>query len=246
MPKPGLPLFLPPNRRIPAFILIVFLWTAAAHARTPNLSKYPLRVHVLAAGEAQREDRMSPAGSVACDAIDDMISSSSDNSDGTISGIGISGIFGDPCSFNTGPLAGRLLYVQSEESYWGEGRGDLVSPPGGTLGISFQYKDCVRVRVQPGFHSLPARWKKPGQMLEVLIPSDGIPVAGRPLPPVKCSFTVTQHDFVYLLIPPGRLIQVSQEVYWAKPALRLYLSGGTQSMQRRPAQEVAVAAHTAP
>jgi hypothetical protein len=185
-----------------------------------------LRVHVLAAGEAQREDRMSPAGSVACDAIDDMISSSSDNSDGTISGIGISGIFGDPCSFNTGPLAGRLLYVQSEESYWGEGRGDLVSPPGGTLGISFQYKDCVRVRV--------------------LIPSDGIPVAGRPLPPVKCSFTVTQHDFVYLLIPPGRLIQVSQEVYWAKPALRLYLSGGTQSMQRRPAQEVAVAAHTAP
>jgi hypothetical protein len=192
-----------------------------------------LRVHVLVAGEAQRQDRMSASGSVACDAIDDMLSSSSDSSDGTISGIGISGIFGDPCSFNTGPMAGRLLYVQSEQSYSGEGSGDLVSPPNGTLGISFQYKDCYRVRAQPGFQSLPARWKKPGQMLEVLIPSDAIPATGRPLPMAKCSFTVTQHDFVYLLLPPGRLIQVSQDVYWAKPALRVFLSGATKAVQRR-------------
>jgi len=202
-------------------------------------------VHVLIAGEAQRQDRMSPAGAVACDGIDDMISSSIDSADGTISGIGISGIFGDPCSFNSGPLAGSLLYVQSEQSYAGEGRGDLVSPPGGTLGISFQYKDCYRVRAQPGFQSLPARWKKPGQMLEVLIPSDSIPVAGRPMPLAKCSFSVTQHDFVYLLIPPGKLIEVSQDVYWAKPALRLFLSGGTRTVQRRmPSQEVAAAAQT--
>ncbi|MGP8260246.1 MAG: hypothetical protein ACLQM6_09890 [Acidobacteriaceae bacterium] len=190
-------------------------------------------MHVLVVGEAQSEDRMSASGAIACDAIDDMLSSSIESSDGTISGIGISGIFGDPCSFNTGPMAGRLLYVQSEESYSGEGRGDLVSPPSGTQAISFQYKDCYRVRAQPGFQSLPARWKKPGQTLEVLIPSDGIPVAGRPLPPAKCSFTVTEHDFVYLLLPPGRLIEVSQEVYWAKPALRVFLSGATQTVQRR-------------
>jgi hypothetical protein len=241
MPRPGLPLFVSRTLRILALILIASLWTAPAGARNPNLSKYPLRVHVLVAGEAQREDRMSASGAVACDGIDDLISSSIDSSDGTISGIGISGIFGDPCSFNTGPMAGRLLYVQSEQSYSGEGRGDLVSPPNGTLGISFQYKDCYRVRAQPGFQSLPARWKKPGQMLEVLIPSDGIPVAGRPLPQAKCSFTVTKHDYVYLLIPPGRLIEVSQDVYWAKPALRVFLSGATQTVQRRP-QAVPVSA----
>ena len=232
MPRPGLPLFVTHTLRILALILIASLATVPARARGPNLSKYPLRVHVLVAGEAQRQDRMSASGSVACDGIDDMLSSSIESSDGTISGIGISGIFGDPCSFNTGPMAGRLLYVQSAESFSGEGRGDLVSPPNGTLGISFQYKDCYRVRAQPGFQSLPARWRKPGQ-LEVLIPSDGIPVAGRPLPPAKCSFTVTQHEFVYLLIPPGRLIEVSQDVYWAKPALRVFLSGATQTVQRR-------------
>ncbi len=233
MPRPALSLFVSRALRILALILIAWLSTAPAGARSPNLSKYPLRVHVLVAGEAQRQDRMSASGSVACDAIDDMLSSSSDSSEGTISGIGISGIFGDPCSFNTGPMAGRLLYVQSEQSYSGEGSGDLVSPPNGTLGISFQYKDCYRVRAQPGFQSLPARWKKPGQMLEVLIPSDAIPATGRPLPMAKCSFTVTQHDFVYLLLPPGRLIQVSQDVYWAKPALRVFLSGATKAVQRR-------------
>jgi len=244
MPRPGLPIFLTQTLRFFALILIASLWTTPAGARNPKPSKYPLRVHVLSANEAQQTPRMSPAGSVACDGIDDMLSSSIDSSDGTISGIGISGIFGDPCSLNTGVLAGRLQYVQSAESFSGEGRGDLVSPPNGTLGISFQYKDCYRVRAQPGFQSLPARWKKPGQMLEVLIPSDGIPVAGRPLPPAKCSFTVTQHDFVYLLLPPGRLIEVSQDVYWAKPALRVFLSGATQTVQRR-APVVPVAAHAA-
>lgn len=244
MPRPGLPLFVSHALRILALILIASLSTAPAGARNPNLSKYPLRVHVLVAGEAQRQDRMSPAGAIACDGIDDMISASMDSSDGTVSGIGISGIFGDPCSFNTGPLADRLLYVQSEQSFAGEGRGDLVSPPNGTLGISFQYKDCYRVRAQPGFQSLPARWKKPGETLEVLIPSDSIPVAGRPMPLEKCSFSVTKHDFVYLMLPTGRLIEVSQDVYWAKPALRVFLSGVTQSVQRR-AQVVPVAAHPA-
>ena len=109
MPRPGLPLFLSHTLRILALILIAFLATAPAGARSPNLSKYPLRVHVLVAGDGQRQNRMSASGSVSCDAIDDMLSSSSDSSDGSTSGIGISGIFGDPCSFqywaDGGPLA---------------------------------------------------------------------------------------------------------------------------------------------
>jgi len=228
MPKPGLPIIASHALWILALIVFASLSTASADARNPNLTKYPLRVHVLVAGDAQRQGRMSASGSAACDGIDDMLSAG-DESGGPVSFIGLGG---DPCSLNAGPMASQLQYVQSEQSYAGQGRGDLVSPPNGTLGISFQYKDCYRVRAQPGFQSLPARWKKSGQ-LEVLIPSDSIPVAGRPMPVAKCSFTVTKHEFVYLLIPPGRLIEVSPDIYWAKPALRVYLSGGTQAVQRR-------------
>jgi hypothetical protein len=124
----------------------------------------------------------------------------------------------------------------------GEGRGDLVSPPTGTQGISFHYDNCSRVRVHSGFQSLPARWKKPGERLEVLIPSDDIPVNGRPLPPVRCSFTVTMHDFVYLLLRNGKIVEVSQDVYRQKPALREFLSGNAQAVQERPKQ-FTVSAH---
>jgi len=241
MPRSGLPLFLSHARWFLAFFLFASLSTAPAGARNPKPPKYPLRFHVLASDESHRTPRMSPGESVACDSVEDMLSSISPNPGGPISVIGISS---DPCSLGASLVMGRLLDIQNEESFSGAGRGDLVSPPNGTLGISFQYKDCNRVRVHSGFQSLPARWKKPGQKLEVLIPSDNIPVGGRPLPPEKCAFTVTQHDFVYLLLPTGKIIEVSQDLYWAKPGLRVFLSGRTQTIQRR-AQEVAVAAHPA-
>jgi hypothetical protein len=98
------------------------------------------------------------------------------------------------------------------------------------------------VRVHPGFQSLPARWKKPGQRLEVLIPSDEIPQEGRPLPPLRCTFTVTLHDFVYLLLRNGKLIEVSQEDYRERPALRMFLSGVRLAVQPRP-QQFTVPAH---
>jgi hypothetical protein len=98
------------------------------------------------------------------------------------------------------------------------------------------------VRVRPGFQSLPARWKKPGQKLEVLIPSDDIPVSGRPLPPIRCSFTVTLYDFVYLLLRNGKLVEVSQEDYWKRPVLRAFLSGEVPTVQQR-LDEFTVPAH---
>ena len=70
----------------------------------------------------------------------------------------------------------------------------------------------------------------------MLIPSEGIPVNGRPLPPARCTLTVTVHDYVYLLLRNGAVIQVSQEVYWKRPALRAFLSGTTQTVQERPKQ----------
>ena len=102
-----------------------------------------------------------------------------------------------------------------------------------TQGISFHYDNCSRIRVHPGFQSLPARWKKPGKTLEVLIPSDDIPDSGRPLPPVRCTFTVTPHDFVYLLLRNGKLIEISQAAYRERPALRVFLNGVSESVQRR-------------
>ena len=205
------------HTQVLALILIAFLATAPAGARKPNLSKYPLRVHVLVARDAQRQNRMSASGSVACDDIDDMLSSSIESSDGTISSIGISGIFGDPCSFNTGPMAGRLLYVQSAQSYSGEGRGDLASHPAGRRPSTSNIKTATGCERSPVSSRCPRDGRSLDRRWMVLIPSDGIPVAGRPLPPAKRSLPRPRHEFVYLLIPPGRLIEVSQEVYWAKP-----------------------------
>jgi hypothetical protein len=174
---------------------------------------------------------MGPAQSVVCDSIDDIASSIDPSPYGPIT---LSGLSGDPCSLHPEIVAGRLLDLQGEDpEYSGIGRGDLVSPPSITQALTFTYDNCTRIRVRPGFQSLPARWKKPGKKLEVVIPSDDIPAGDRPLPPIKCSLTVTLHPFVYLLLRNGRLIEVSQEDYWKKPVLRAFLSGGTPTVQQR-------------
>ncbi len=213
--------------------VVACVWGVAATARAggPKLEKYPLRVHVLASDETHRTPRMSPGEAVACDGIGGVLDSINPNPGGPIS---ISGISSDPCSFHAPIVVGRLMDLPDEEPVFsGTGRGDLVTPPSGTQGLTFTYNDCIRVRVRPGFDSLPARWKKPGKRLEVLMPSDDIPENGRPLPPVKCSLNVTMHDWVYLLLRNGRLVEVTQEAYWEKPALRVFLSGVAETVQQR-------------
>ena len=238
MPGPGLPT----SRvvRILPLFLFASLSAAPAGARNPNLSRYPLRVHVLTSDETHKTPRMSPGESVVCDSIEGMLDSISPNPGGPIS---MSGVSSDPCSLHAEIVTGRLLDIQDEDPVFsGEGRGDLISPPTAAQALTFRYDNCSRVRVHPGFQSLPARWKQPGKKLEVLIPSDDIPVNGRPLPPLKCSFTVTLHDFVYLLLRNGRLVEVSQEDYWKRPVLRALLSGVAQTVQPRP-EEFTVPAH---
>jgi hypothetical protein len=238
------PRFLPSNSRLLTILplaMLAFLSATQAGAGNPNLAKYPLRVHVLASDESHRTPRMSPFESVVCDSIGGMLDSVSPNPGGPIS---ISGVSADPCSLHPESIGGRLLDIQNNDMvYSGEGRGDLVSPPNSTQGFTFQYDDCERVRVHPGFESLPARWKKPGKRLEVLIPSDDIPTNGRPLPPVKCSLTVTLHNFVYLLLRDGKLLEISQEDYWKRPVLRDFLAGETPTVQPRPQQQFTVPAY---
>ena len=188
-------------------------------------------MHVLASDETHRTPRMSPGEAVACDGVEAMLSSVNSNSEAPFSVLGVSS---DPCSLNAGVVVGALLNLDQEPVFSGEGRGDLVTPPGSTVGVSFRYDDCLRVRVHPGFTSLPARWKKPGR-LEVLFPSDAIPVRGKPLPPVRCSLRVTTHDFVYLRLNDGKIVEVSREFYQSKPALRVFLSGGAEVVKQRTA-----------
>src|SRR6202012_3819592 len=85
----------------------------------------------------------------------------------------LSGVSSDPCLYHADIVAGRFLDLPDQDPvYSGEGRGDLVSPPAATEGMTFQYDNCVRVRVRPGFEALPAPWKQRGRRLEVLIPAD--------------------------------------------------------------------------
>jgi hypothetical protein len=217
-------------------ILLLALAPTPAGARAPNLARYPLHLHVLAADDTHRTPRMSPAESVVCDQIDDMLSSVSPNPGGPVT---LSGISSDPCGMHPEIVAGRFLDLHNPDDdliFSGAGRADLVSPPITTQALAFRYDNCSRIRVRPGFQSLPARWKRPGVSLEVLVPSDDVPNGSRPLPPVRCTFSVAVHDFVYLLLPDGRVIQVSQDIYRQKPALRVFLSGSATVMQPRPAQ----------
>ena len=226
---------------VPAFAPLLAAPLQAAH---PRLEKYPLRVHILAADDTREVPRMGPAESVVCDTIDDMLSSISPDPGGPVT---LSGVSADPCALHAPVVAGRFLDINTTERvYAGQGRADLVSPPDMTQGFSFNYDNCGRVRVLSGFHSLPARWKKHGQKLEVLVPSDEIPVGGTPLPPLRCSLTVTLHDFVYLLLRNGRVIEVSQEDYWKKPALRVFLSGTTPTVQQRLQQHTVSAKPISP
>ena len=236
MPRPVLP--------ISYRLRILILWLFASFSATslsaagPKPSKYPLRVHVLIADESFRTPRMSPGLAAACDSVDGVVSSIS------LGSVSLTGFGGDPCSFGPDFMRGGMLDNSDDApAFSGSGRGDLVSPPRGTQGLSFRYDNCSRVRANPGFYSLDARWKKPGQKLEVLIPSDAIPTNNRPLPPERCTFTVTLKQNVYLLLHNGKLVEVSQQDYWAKPALRVFLSGGSAPTIQQRVKQMTIPAH---
>ena len=170
-------------------------------------SKYPLRLHVLAIDNPHRTVRMQPnwcSGSVP-----DM-----------------SGGESSPCSDS-----GSVGLGGGDDDFAGEGRGDLVTPPKGTIGLNFSYEGCSRIRVAPGFQGLEARWKKMGSRLEVLVPTDA--VTDGTVRWERCTLKVVTQEFVYLRMRNGGIVRVSEEAYWKKPALRRFLSGGSETLERR-------------
>jgi len=187
-------------------------------------AKYPLRLHVLAIDDTHPTVRMQP----------NWCSTSIPNMGADMSGGGAGVEQADPCG-----RGGGSTYLGSGDDFSGGGRADLVTPPSGAQALSFTYEGCGRLRVPPGFQGLSARWKKPGR-LEVLIPSDGISGTDRPAPMQKCTLTITLHEFVYLRLPNGAILQVSEDAYMRKPALRMFLSGGAETLQHRIPPTVSV------
>jgi hypothetical protein len=74
----------------------------------------------------------------------------------------------------------------------------------------------------------------------VLVPTDAVVAGNRPLPTQKCTVTVTLRDFVYLRLRSGAMVEVSQQAYWKRPALRVFLSGGTKTLETRSPPVVSV------
>ena len=183
-------------------------------------SKYPLHLHVLAIDDTHRTQRLQPqwcSGAIPALAAD----------------VGASGEGpGDFCGGGSASFGG-------DEDFSGGGRADLVTPPSGTQALNFTYEGCSRMRVPPGFQGLPARWKKPGK-LEVLIPSDRVEVTARATAANKCTLTATVHEFVYLRLKNGSMLKVSQQAYLRKPALRVFLSGGSEILQPRVSPTISV------
>ena len=81
---------------------------------------------------------------------------------------------------------------QSLDQVDGEGRANLYenSEP---KGFDFNYSCGNRLRVSAGFETYPARWKKNGQTLEILLPEFGKPNALE-----SCELKVIMKDQAYV------------------------------------------------
>lgn len=206
-------------------MLAVVAGTAAvaALAQDAKPSKYPLRLHILAIDSTHPTVRMQP----------NWCSGSVPSFGGEVGGS--TGEQGIPCGGSSG-----YTTFGGENDLSGSGRADLVTPPvGNAQGLNFSYEGCSRVRVAPGFHALPARWKSRVK-LEVVIPTDSITGEDRTMPTQKCTFKVSLQEFVYLRLASGAIVNVSQEAYLRKPSLRMFLSGAPETLQQRVPATVSV------
>lgn len=168
---------------------------------------WPLRLHILAIDDTHRTVRMQPNWSSGS----------------------MPDVSGDSVSMPSSE--GSLTLGGGADDFSGAGRADLVTPPNGTVGLNFTYEGCSRVRVPPGFQGLEARWTKAGSKLEVKIPTDA--VEDGPSATERCTLKLVTQPFVYLRMRNGTILRVDEDAYSKKPSLRIFLSGGSETLQRR-------------
>lgn len=78
-----------------------------------------------------------------------------------------------------------------EEESKGEGRGDLFEGDD-VHGVDFNFACGEKFKASFGYETFPARWKKPGQVLTVLLP-----IFGKANTYFTCNFNTDVKDFVY-------------------------------------------------
>jgi hypothetical protein len=81
--------------------------------------------------------------------------------------------------------------LRSLDETQGDGRADLYEN-GMAHGVDFRYECGYKVRASFGYESYPARWKKPGKKLVVLLP-----IFGESGKFFTCDFDTDVKDFAY-------------------------------------------------
>ncbi len=87
--------------------------------------------------------------------------------------------------------ATTFYHDRIEEESKGEGRGDVFEGDE-VHGVDFNFACDEKFKASFGYETYPARWKKPGQVLTVLLP-----VFGKANTYFTCNFNTDVKDFVY-------------------------------------------------
>jgi len=84
-----------------------------------------------------------------------------------------------------------FYHARVEEEAKGEGRGDLFDGDD-VHGVDFSFACDEKLKASFGYETYPAKWKKPGKVLTVLLP-----VFGKSSTYFTCNFDTDVKDFVY-------------------------------------------------
>lgn len=198
-----------------ALLSATILFSLPASARGPDISKYPLRIQVLAATAHSRLPGDPFAGGGDMPQVE---------------------------GFEMPSLMGAGLQLSYNiPVYDGVGWGNLVSSEV-PQALTFSYDNCLnRIAASMAKEPLAARWKKKqsGRVLEALVPLEVIPSPRHPermdvVKYDKCDMPVTLYTYVYLLLRDGSLARVSRQGYLNKPSLRQFVEV-TPQLKTRPA-----------
>jgi hypothetical protein len=197
------------------FLSFAIFATMPLRASGPDLTKYPLRIQVLAA---------SAHASIAKDPFKNSGPPQIEGAD-----IPSSGSMGAELDYNT-------------TIFNGKGWGNLVSTDVPEA-LTFTYESCLnRIPITVSKEPLAARWKKLRKKqratMEVLVPIDVIPSAKHPANAdkprfAKCDLPVILHTYVFLRLRNGSIIKVSHDAYVKKPALHEFAENPVPTLKER-------------
>jgi hypothetical protein len=101
-----------------------------------------------------------------------------------------------------------FYHARIEEEAKGEGRANLFEN-GIAHGVDFSFECDQKLKNSFGYETYPARWKKPGQELIVLLP-----VFGKSNAYFTCNFKTDVKNYTYTRVQ-GRLVSESPDKYKA-------------------------------